>query len=207
VLRSTAKNTVINIGIPLFLETVVGQARTLTDQEFEFLLSRIQQRPHTARNALMLKLLHGAGLRVGEVAALTIADIVGADGRVRDQITLQPHQTKGRHQRTVWLNEKLKLELERYLQTVDRAGYLFKTQKRDHFTANTLQAVITGLYRRAGFAGCSSHTGRRSFITKLASAGISARVLQELAGHRNLATTQRYIDVTDAMKRGAVELA
>ncbi len=185
----------------------MSQARTLTDAEFELLLDRIQHRPHARRNSLMLKLLHGAGLRVGEVAALTIADIVGADGGIRDQITLQPHQTKGRHQRTVWLNEKLKLELERYLQTVDRAGHLFTTQKRDHFTANTLQAVITGLYRRAGFTGCSSHSGRRSFITKLASAGVGARVLQELAGHRNLATTQRYIDVTDAMKRRAVELA
>ena len=87
------------------------------------------------------------------------------------------------------------------------SGYLFSSQKRDHFTANTLQAVITSLYRRAGLAGCSSHSGRRSFITKLASAGVSARVLQELAGHRNLATTQRYIDVTEMMKRRAVELA
>ncbi len=185
----------------------MGQARTLTDQEFELLLRRIQQRPHAARNSLMLKLLHGAGLRVGEVAALKIADIVGADGGIRDQITLQPHQTKGRHQRTVWLNEKLKIELQHYIETGDKTGYMFATQKRDHFTANTLQAVVTGLYRQAGLVGCSSHTGRRSFITKLASAGVGARVLQELAGHRNLATTQRYIDVTDNMKKMAVELA
>lgn len=195
------------MAIPWFLEIVVGQARTLTDQEFELLLERIQQRPHAARNSLMLKLLHGAGLRVGEIAALKIADVIGADGRIRDQIILQPHQTKGHHQRTVWLNEKLKIELLAYIVTGDKTGYLFSSQKRDHFTANTLQAVVTSLYRNAGLSGCSSHTGRRSFITKLASAGVSARVLQELAGHRNLATTQRYIDVTDAMKRRAVELA
>ena len=185
----------------------MGQARTLTDQEFAVLLERIRHRPHPDRNSLMLKLLHGAGLRVGELAALRVADVVGVDGKVRDQIVLAPEQTKGHRERTVWLNEKLKIELEEYIETGDRSGRLFKTQKRDHFTANTLQAVITDLYRQAGFAGCSSHTGRRSFITKLASAGVSARVLQELAGHRNLATTQRYIDVTDAMKRRAVELA
>ncbi len=185
----------------------MGQARTLTDQEFEFLLNRIQQRPHAGRNSLILKMLHGAGLRVGEVAALKIADVVGADGKIRDQIILQPHQTKGRHQRTVWLNEKLKIELQGYIGAAERSGYLFRSQKRNHFTANTLQAVVTSLYRKAGLLGCSSHSGRRSFITKLASAGVSARVLQELAGHRNLTTTQRYIDVTDAMKRQAVELA
>ena len=185
----------------------MGQARTVTDLEFELLLVRIQLRPHAARNTLMLKLLHGAGLRVGEVAALKIADVIGVDGRIRDQIMLQPHQTKGRHQRTVWLNEKLKIELKHYIETGYKTGYMFATQKRDHFTANTLQAVVTGLYRQAGLVGCSSHTGRRTFITKLASAGVGARVLQELAGHRNLATTQRYIDVTDNMKKMAVELA
>ena len=185
----------------------MAQARTLTDAEFTWLLDKIQQRPHAHRNAMMLKMLHGAGLRVGEVAALLVSDVVNVDGSIRDQIVLQPHQTKGCQQRIVYLNEKLKIELADYVETMNASGYLFKTQKRDHFTANTLQAVITSLYRRAGLAGCSSHSGRRSFITKLASAGVSARVLQELAGHRNLATTQRYIDVTEMMKRRAVELA
>ena len=185
----------------------MAQARTLTDAEFTWLLDQVQQRPHAGRNKMMLKMLHGAGLRVGELAALLVSDLLNADGSVRDHIVLQPHQTKGHQQRIVYLNEKLKIELADYVKTMDCAGYLFRSQKRDHFTANTLQAVITSLYRRAGLAGCSSHSGRRSFITKLASAGVSARVLQELAGHRNLATTQRYIDVTDAMKRRAVELA
>lgn len=185
----------------------MGQARTLTDQEFSWLLDQIQHQPHADRNAMMLKLLHGAGLRVGELAALLVSDVVNVDGAIRDQVILQPYQTKGHRQRVVYLNDKLKIELADYVRTIDRSGYLFRTQKRNHFTANTLQAVVTGLYRRAGLVGCSSHSGRRSFITKLASAGVSARVLQELAGHQNLATTQRYIDVTDAMKRQAVELA
>ena len=185
----------------------MAQARTLTDAEFAWLLDHVQQRPHAGRNTMMLKMLHGAGLRVGELAALLVSDVVNVDGAIRDQVILKPHQTKGQQQRIVYVNEKLKIELAEYVKTTDQSGYLFKTQKRDHFTANTLQAVITSLYRRAGLAGCSSHSGRRSFITKLASAGVSARVLQELAGHRNLATTQRYIDVTEMMKRRAVELA
>lgn len=185
----------------------MGQARTLTDAEFTWLLDQIQQRPHVHRNTMMLKMMHGAGLRVGELAALQVSDVVNIDGSIRDQIMLKAEQTKGDRGRVVWLNEKLRFELLEYIRSIDKTGYLFRTQKRDHFTANTLQAVVTSLYRRAGFVGCSSHSGRRSFITKLASAGVSARVLQELAGHRNLATTQRYIDVTDVMKRRAVELA
>lgn len=185
----------------------MAQARTLNDQEFNWLLEQIEQRPHARRNIMMLKLLHGAGLRVGELAALKVADVVNINGVIRDQIILKPHQTKGDQQRTVYLNEKLKSDLAEYVVNADRSAYLFTSQKRDHFTANTLQAVITSLYRCVGLEGCSSHTGRRSFITKLASAGVGARVLQELAGHRNLATTQRYIDVTENMKKLAVELA
>ena len=52
----------------------------------------------------------------------------------------------------------------------------------------------------------SSHSGVRGFITNLAQKGVSARVLMELAGHKSLAVTQKYIDVNPAMMRSAIEL-
>ena len=58
----------------------------------------------------------------------------------------------------------------------------------------------------SGHKGATSHSGRRSFITELASKGVGVRVLAELSGHRSIATTQRYIDVNDDMLRKAVEL-
>ena len=74
-------------------------------------------------------------------------------------------------------------------------------------SAVTLREIrIFHLYKRAGLLGASSHTGRRTFITNLANKGVSVRLLQALAGHRNIGTTQAYIDVNDAMKRAAVEL-
>ena len=71
---------------------------------------------------------------------------------------------------------------------------------------NSLCQLFFWLYRNAGVTGASSHSGRRSFITKLASKGISVRVLASMAGHRSISTTQAYIDVNDDMKRAAVEL-
>jgi integrase/recombinase XerD len=62
------------------------------------------------------------------------------------------------------------------------------------------------LYRNAGIAGASSHSGRKTFITSLAAQGISVFVLASLAGHRSISTTQRYVSVNDDMKRRAVEL-
>ena len=90
--------------------------------------------------------------------------------------------------------------------TSDPSKPLFITQKRSAFSANTLCQTLNGLYRYAGIDGATSHSGRRSFITALASKGIGVRVLASLAGHKSIATTQAYIDVNDEMKRAAVEL-
>ena len=73
----------------------------------------------------------------------------------------------------------------------------------------TRDAVVRAfgeLYRKAGVDGASSHSGRRSFITKLAHSGVSAKSIMTLAGHKHLSTTQRYIDVNDEMLRKAVEV-
>lgn len=61
------------------------------------------------------------------------------------------------------------------------------------------------LYRVIGIEGACSHNGRKSFITNLALKGV-VRVLMSLAGHRNIATTQVYIECNDNQKRAAVEL-
>jgi integrase/recombinase XerD len=84
----------------------------------------------------------------------------------------------------------------------------FYSQKKssDGFNANTLTQHFHFLYKRASVDGASSHSGRRSFITNLASKGVSVRVLMSLAGHRNISTTQAYIDINDNMLRSAVEL-
>ena len=62
------------------------------------------------------------------------------------------------------------------------------------------------IYKLAGIDGVSSHSGRRQFVTNLADKGINARVVQALARHKHLSTTQRYIDINDNKLRAAVEL-
>jgi len=187
----------------------MAQAKTLNERELWRVLGYIAMRKHAARNRAMLLLTHMSGLRVGEVAALRIGDVFGDNGLARDEIRLRAEQTKGRHPRTVFLGEKIRKELNAYSMSIDRSQTtkpLFYTQKRDGFSANTLAQHFHYLYRRAGIAGASSHSGRRTFITNLANKGVSVRVLMALAGHRNISTTQAYIDVNDGMKRAAVEL-
>ena len=187
------------------------QAKTITPQDMRRLLDFVAANKHHVRNRTMLLATHLAGMRVGEVASLRYGDVYTAEGAVRDQINLIPEQTKGRHARAVFINARLKRELEAYIAShppTKPEDRLFYTQKKGRagFTPNTLAQYFHYLYKRAGIAGASSHSGRRTFITNLAAKGVSVRVLMSLAGHRHIGTTQAYIDVNDDMKRRAVEM-
>jgi integrase/recombinase XerD len=186
------------------------QAKVLNEGEMKRLFAVIDAGRHAPRNRLAVMLSYLAGLRVGEIAALKVGDVFDGDGKVRDQILLKASYTKGGEARTVFIGSKLAKELTRFRVSLPALGAnapLLQTQKGTAFSANTLCQLCATLYRRAGIAGGSSHSGRRSFITKLAHSGVSAKVIMTLAGHKHLSTTQRYIDVNDEMLRKAVELA
>jgi integrase/recombinase XerD len=198
----------------------MSQARVLTERELRKVLSYCGNQPHATRNRAMLLCTHMAGMRVGEVAALRICDVLGADGAVMDEIALAASQTKGNHSRTVLVPKKLQDELTDYLQErfglkdllavtlTDTQRALFPTQKNPKrgFTANTLCQLFHKIYKDARMTGATSHSGRRTFITKLADKGVGVRVLMALAGHKSIATTQRYIELNPTVMKAAVEL-
>jgi len=188
---------------------IMSQAKTLTPQEIDQVLDYIASRSFAMRNRVMFLTGLWSGMRVGEIASLQVGDVRNTDGSVRAEIRLTAEQTKGRHPRTVFLPQKLRDELRVYFDMrgmVPATNPLFITAGRKRFSANVMAQHFHYLFKRAGIAGASSHSMRRSFITLLASRGIGVRVLAELAGHRSIAVTQKYIDVNDDMKRNAVEM-
>ncbi len=187
------------------------QAKTLNQQELRRVLDYIATRKHAERNRAMLLSMYYAGLRVGECAAIRYEDVLDAEGKILNEIRLEAEQTKGKEGRVVFVSDKLRKELQQYVKTVPYkliTDKLFYTQKKNGvgFTANTLCQFFHYLFKNCGIEGASSHSPRRTFITNLADKGVGVRVLQSLAGHKNISTTQAYIDVNDAMKRKAVEL-
>ncbi len=190
-------------------EIVSKQAKTLTSVDVKRILDFIALKKHAARNRAMFLVTLYAGLRVGEVASLRYMDVLDIDNDVRDEIRLDASVTKGNIARTVFVNAKLRKELKYYISFTpyqNLADKLFYTQKNEGFTANTLTQFFHYLYRSAHIDGATSHSGRRTFITTLANKGVSVRLLASLVGHKNISTTQFYIDVNDDMKRSAVEL-
>lgn len=187
----------------------MSQAKTLTPAEVEHMLQYVAQHSYPLRNRVMFLTGLWSGMRVGEIASLTVGDIMNVDKTIKAEVRLTAEQTKGRQPRTVFLPQKLRDELAGYMALRTNAQLhhpVFITAGRRAFSANVMAQHFHHLFKRAGIAGASSHSMRRTFITTLATKGIGVRVLASLAGHRSIAVTQRYIDVNDEMKRNAVEL-
>jgi integrase/recombinase XerD len=87
---------------------------------------------------------------------------------------------------------------------------VIRTERASSTSPQAIVNMFQRWYRHLGFVGCSSHSGRRTFITnaarKISTVGGSLRDVQVLAGHTNLRTTQRYIDANPEAQVRVVEL-
>ena len=189
----------------------MAAAKSLTPAEIDRVLTYIAHNNNAQRNRVMFLLTAMAGLRVGEVACLTIADVRDEDGTVRSEVFLAAERVKHNHARTVYINTRLQQEIADYISKrnwLDETRPLFPTHRgeRRSFSANTLTQYFFWMYAGAGIKGASSHSGRKTFLTSLASQGVSVFVLAALAGHKSISTTMRYVTVNDDTKRKAVEL-
>lgn len=184
------------------------QAQVLGEKDVKRVLAAISKRSYSARDRAMFMLSLLAGMRVGEISALKVSDVYEANGKVRDHIRLSKDQTKGSEARTVLLNAQVQAELITYSHTLARKCQepLFVSKWGKQMSPNSLVQVFGRFYRLAGLSNASSHSGRRSFITQLAHKGVNVRVLAALAGHKNIGTTQRYIELNENVLRSAVEL-
>jgi integrase/recombinase XerD len=169
---------------------MMTQARVLTDKELKQVLNYNDAcERHAARNRLMLLMTHWAGMRIGEVVALRVSDVVTEDSAPRKEIRLSSTQTKGKHARTVFVSTRLQREITKYLKASTMRyseRSLFSTQKSHAFTANTATQLLQRIYTRAGMRGATSHSGRRSYLTKLADKGVGVFVLAQLVSDTQL---------------------
>lgn len=182
-----------------------GKAKILNAEEFDHLLAITKKGSFPVRNIAILYCSFGLGLKVNEIASLTIDDIADAHNRLCDEIRFKRTTGKGVKIHRVYLtNKKVFNALMEHLtdmKGIARNRPFFQTQRKKEFTPNTLQKLFRKLYDDAGFAEASSHSGRRTFITRLLEHGISIKAVSNLAGHSNIATTAIYAeDNPDCLK-------
>ena len=137
--------------------------------------------------------------------------VTDADGEVGRAIHLRNEASKGLSGRVIPLNAELRRALIEWQQGARRSSpHVITTERATKTSAHAVVLMFAKWYRTLGLNGCSSHSGRRTFITnaarKISTVGGSLRDVQILAGHTALGTTQRYIDADAAAQRKIVDL-
>jgi len=140
----------------------------------------------------MLYLAYSSGLRVSEVVRLKIKDLDWERG------IISIRQGKGKKDRHTLLSRAASLLVKQYIELEKPSIWLFPGQnRRTHLHERSLQKVFTeslvlsGIQKKVGI-----HVLRHSFATHLLENGTDLRYIQELLGHANLSTTERYTHVS-----------
>ena len=182
------------------------QAKILSDEQTERLLSFVSTTRNPIRNRVLVLLSLKAGLRAGEIAKLTWPMVLDPAGNIAGVIELRDQAAKKKSGRLIPMHRDLRDALGRWREMSANVGPVVRSERGGAMTPVSVCNFFAIAYRAIGLVGCSSHSGRRTFITKAArlvhQTGGSLKDVQVLAGHRSIVVTQGYIDGdTDAQRR------
>jgi len=194
------------------------QAKTISDKQIKLVLLHLTTTRHPTRNRIIFLLSVKSGFRAKEIASLKWKMLVNSGGQMMNEIHLTNTASKGKSSgRVITIHKELKKSLiELYEQVSNKksfdveSSYVITTERSNKTSPQTIVNTFQRWYSDLGFIGASSHSGRRTFITnvakKISAVGGSMRDVQSLAGHSNLQTTQRYIEVDTASQKKVIGL-
>jgi integrase/recombinase XerD len=172
-----------------------GQGKILTADELRLLFTDGLRTP---RDRALFGICLFTGCRVSEALALQTTDIRG------ETLTFRKSTTKGKLKtRVVDIQPGLAQLLAQYQPP---PGALFPGMRGISPTLTRFAAdkILRDACSRVGVEGVSTHSFRRTALTMMSSAGIPLRVIQEISGHNDLGTLQRYLEVSPEQKQKAV---
>jgi integrase len=186
------------------------QAKILSPADVDGLLIFAECTRNPVRNRVIVLLSAKAGMRAGEIASLTWDMVVNAAGQISNVIELRGHAAKRGSGRLIPIHSDLADALSAWRQVTAEPGHVIRSERGGPMAPLSIVTWFAIAYRMIGLDGCSSHSGRRTFITRAARlvhhAGGSIRDVQLLAGHRSIQTTQRYIDGDSDAQRKLVSM-
>jgi integrase len=186
------------------------QAKTLSSADVNDLLVFASCTRNPLRNRVVVLLSAKAGLRAGEIASLTWDMVLGPTGQISGIIELRDHAAKKGSGRCIPIHPDLRSALADLRRVAAHSEYVVTSERRGAMTPPSIVVWFNRAFHRIGLKGCSSHSGRRTFVTRAArlvhKAGGSLRDVQLLAGHRSIQTTQRYIDGDSDAQRKLVSM-
>ena len=193
------------------------QAKTLNKSQIEMIRSFLKSKRNGLRNETIFLLSVKSGLRSKEISLLSWKMVLSSGGRIDDYINLTNSSSKGKSGRVIPLHRDIKVNLTNMLlEQKNKFGFdqnkslIIRTERSVSTTSQAIVNMFHGWYKKFGLLGCSSHTGRRTFITetskKIFLVGGSLRDIQMMVGHSSLQTTQRYIEADSQSQRKVIDL-
>ena len=160
----------------------------LSRKEIERLILTIKNNKHR----LMIALSYGTGLRVSETISLKVGNIDFGE------MTIHIKSAKGKKDRISILSEKIVSELKSFVKGKNGESLVFESERGGKLNTRTAQVVFVKALKKARIKKPATfHSLRHSFATHLLENGTDIRYVQELLGHSNIRTTQRYTQVTN----------
>lgn len=189
------------------------KAAVLTRDQFKRLIALSSHGRQGKRNLLAVLLSFGNGLRVMEIAGLRVKDVITEDGTIIDEVVLK--KAKAGKKRCIYLiDKKIRTALKDYIEERKNSvnppfnmnQALILSQRGISFSNRSLQKLFEVLYRKCGIVGASSHSGRRTFATRLNENGVDIKTISVLMGHSSVSMTATYIDENpERLKRVTME--
>ena len=186
------------------------QAKTLSPADVNDLLVFASCTRNPLRNRVIVLLSAKAGLRANEIANVTWDMVLGPTGQISGLLELRDYAAKKGSGRVIPVHPELGDALAELHDVAALSEYVVTSERGGPMTPLSIVVWFSRAFRNIGLKGCSSHSGRRTFVTRAArlvhKAGGSLRDVQLLAGHRSIQTTQRYIDGDSDAQRKLVSL-
>jgi integrase/recombinase XerC len=169
---------------------------------------------HQARNRVVACLSFYVGLRASEISNVRWRMVLDADDVVGSTLRLENEAAKKLSGRVIPLRTEVRTALTAYhaqqSPRVRHDDFIIRSERGTQMKAQSIVNWFRQVYADLGIVGASSHSGRRHFVTmaarRISEAGGSLRDVQELAGHRALATTQLYIATSNDAQKRVVEM-
>lgn len=156
---------------------------------------------------MMFKFNYMAGMRCINFCYLQVKDVLDENNNVRDIIELTPDKNKGAKKAKYYISDDLKKDIKEYLADFNKENrnrFLFTSQKTGKpYNRNSISRIFTSIYKTFNL-DCSTHFGRRNFITTLLTNGIDITTVKTLVNHKNIQTTSIYYNENEVMLKNVV---
>ena len=193
------------------------QSKVLNKSQIEMVSSYLRSKRNGLRNQTIFLLSVKSGLRSKEISQLSWKEVCNSNGEVDEYINLTNRSSKGKSGRVIPLHKDVRQNLIELLDDHKQfsgfnmdTSFVVRTERSPFTTSQTIVNMFQSWYRKLGLVGCSSHSGRRTFITEtskeISLVGGSLRDVQMMVGHSSLQTTQRYIESDSESQRKVVDL-